>query len=219
MSMQRDTPLPRIQPAHGWAGSMGQARPSSWCRARKPDCRCNGTRRCRASNPRRVGEGRRNRAGFLVVGCTGARKPPAREGCNGRAKRLPCQACCATTHRLSTPEVGLFTPLIHACRVSMRRLTVQTCDAKNPESDSNCRTCPVWHSAIASCHARGFAPLALSAGYINKEIIILSLCGRGFFERPVLLRIYGAMHCAINSGFTRRRIGAKIDARCRQGCR
>ena len=90
ISMQRDMPLPRIQPAHGWAGSMGQARPSSWCRARKPDCRCNGTHRCRASNPRRVGEGRRNRAGFLVVGCTGGAKAPllGRDATGGRSASL-----------------------------------------------------------------------------------------------------------------------------------
>jgi hypothetical protein len=125
-----------------------------------PECRCNGTCRCRASNPRRVGGDRRNRAGFLVW----------RDATGGRSASL-AKRCCATTHRLSAPEVGLFSPLIHACRVSMRRLTVQMFAAKNPESDSNCRTCPVWHSAIASCHARGFAPLALSAGYINKEII------------------------------------------------
>jgi hypothetical protein len=141
---------------------------------------------------------------------------PALVGCNGRAKRLPCQACCATTHRLSLRQIVAQN---HGFELATTRLAVQMFDAKNPESDSNCRTCPVWHSAIASCHARGFAPLALSAGYINKEIINYLCRERGFFERPVLLRIYGAMHCAINSGFTRRRFGVMVDARYRQGCR
>ena len=107
-AMQRAAPLPRVQPAHGWSGverrnafRRGVGRESltrGYRGARLPDCRCNGTCRCRASNPRRVGLGRG--AGTpLVVGARGA-KAPARKGCNGRAKRLPCQACCITTHRL-----------------------------------------------------------------------------------------------------------------------
>ena len=35
-------------------------------------------------------------------GVHGGGRPPALVGCSGRAKRRPCQACCATTHRLST---------------------------------------------------------------------------------------------------------------------
>jgi len=83
MSMQRDRPLPRIQPAHGWEGSRGRGRaPSSWGRARKPG---------RVSNRRRVGRGRRNRAGFLVVGCTGAEGPLLWWGAAGGRSAAPAK--------------------------------------------------------------------------------------------------------------------------------
>ena len=42
-----------------------------------------GTRLVRRPEAERLGKGRRNRAGFLVVGCNGPRKVPALGGCNG----------------------------------------------------------------------------------------------------------------------------------------
>jgi len=51
----------------------GQERSSSWCRARKPDAGSRGQ-------------------GSMAVGMQGGGgTPPARVGCNGRAKRRPCQ--------------------------------------------------------------------------------------------------------------------------------
>jgi hypothetical protein len=55
--------------------------------ARLPDCRCNGTRRCRASNPRRVGLGRG--AGTLLVVVHGPRKALlGRDATGGRSASL-----------------------------------------------------------------------------------------------------------------------------------
>jgi hypothetical protein len=125
MSMQRDTLLPRIQPAHGWARSMGRARPSSWCRARKSECRCNGTFRCRASNPRRVGYGRRNRAGFLVAGARGRDHPLlGRDATGGRSASL-AKLCCATTHRLPCAISNPCTPVNHAAELVAHRNHVE----------------------------------------------------------------------------------------------
>ena len=118
MSAPRDRPRPRIQPAHGWSGverrnacRRGVGRESlTWGvsgdrgdrgrrprkhRAGAPDCRCNGTYRCRASNPRRVGLGRG--AGTLLVVGAGARKPlpecrggaSAAQGCNPVSAPFP----------------------------------------------------------------------------------------------------------------------------------
>jgi hypothetical protein len=68
------------------------------------------------------------------------------------------------------------------------------------------------HSAAIRA-VQEFPPVTLFAGYIYKEIINY-LC-RGRFPRPVLLRIYGAMRCAVNSRFARR--GSMHGCRTRAG--
>jgi hypothetical protein len=109
-------PLPRIQSAQGWSGVErrnafrrgvgregltahptgarlvwveGQERPSSWCRARKPD---------RVSNRRTVGEGRRNRAGFLVVGARGRESPLLGRGAAGGRSASPAKRVVYAQH-------------------------------------------------------------------------------------------------------------------------
>src|ERR1700722_17648847 len=111
----------------------------------EPECRCNGTYRCRASNPRRVGGDRKNRAGFCVW----------RDATGGRTRR-PCQACCATTHRLST---RLLTTPAHESWLRTYPRRVQTFRTSPPESDANCRigreTQGGWMIGSRCCYGRG----------------------------------------------------------------
>jgi hypothetical protein len=85
MAVQRGTALAPIQSADGWERSQGQGRgPRRRCRgakamtrefrgARLPECRCSGTCRRRASNPRRVGQDRRAGTPF-VLGCRAGKR-------------------------------------------------------------------------------------------------------------------------------------------------
>ena len=101
MSMQRDMPLPRIQPAHGWSGV--ERRNAFRRGVGRESLTVDATGHAVAAHPIRAGLGKVAGTGpgssSWVHG--GRESPSAREGCNGRAKRLPCQACCVrTTHRL-----------------------------------------------------------------------------------------------------------------------
>ena len=96
---------------------------SSWCRARKPDCRCNGTCRCRASNRRTVGQV--SRGGTLFGVGVGARKlrpgdatgavPPCQvQAPRRRGVVAPLPTCCRT-NRLNRPWV-MVNYLPNPCR-------------------------------------------------------------------------------------------------------
>jgi hypothetical protein len=90
-------PLPRIQSAWVGVGRRERGRaPSSWCRARKPDRIQPAHGWAKVEEPGRVPH----------RGVHGGReRSPAWEGCNGRAKRLPCQACCRSEAEYNTPLV------------------------------------------------------------------------------------------------------------------
>ena len=112
MSMQRDMPLPRIQPAHGWSGVEGRnASRRGVGRDRLPECRCNGTRRCRASNPRRVGKVAGTGPGSSSWVQGGAKAPLlGRDATGGRSASLAKRVVSQHT-ACPRPKSGLFAPL------------------------------------------------------------------------------------------------------------
>jgi hypothetical protein len=92
MSMQRDMPLPSIQPARGWSGLSGAGTPMTLGVSGEPgspECRCNGTRRCRASNPRRVGLGPRGQARPFVLRCRAGKRMTRGAGVAHAARDFP----------------------------------------------------------------------------------------------------------------------------------
>ena len=149
--MQRDMPLPRIQPAYGWSGverrnafrlvSRGQARP-------------------------------------FVVGCMGGCESPLLgwDATGGRSAAL-AKVSDARPHLWDRPARGAVLPRPTCClpvyayfpplftirrwlsdRAQPIRFT-KSATRKIP-GESICRI-SVWHSAIASCHAKGSASRAL----------------------------------------------------------
>jgi len=112
-----------------------------------PECRCNGTYRCRVSNRRTVGEDRKNRAGFFV----------GWDATGGRMRR-PCQACCATTHRLPN---YFFSYFFRHLRLSVVPHTYRADPSRFTDSASTffvaIRSTKLSSRYGTSCHARGRA--------------------------------------------------------------
>jgi hypothetical protein len=161
--VQRRT-LARIQGAKPWSGverrnafRPGVGRESLTLRVSgeqgSPGWQCNGPHRCRASNPRRVGRGRRNWAGFLVVGA-GRRESPLLgwDATGGRSASL--------AKRVVSQHTACPLPFPAICTV-------------RHSNNRSCRSYPVYrirqhyfscdslpHSPLqkgTSCHARGRA--------------------------------------------------------------
>ena len=151
MSMQRDTPLPRIQPAHGWSGverrnafRRGVGRESltrGYRGARLPDCRCNGTRRCRASNRRTVGLGR-GAGTLLVVGARGHERPLLGwDATGGRSAALAMLSGASRAARDTRAQLAIYRAAVfaHALWLTTCQIRVEKNRAQHSESDSNFR--------------------------------------------------------------------------------
>ena len=158
--MQRATPLPPIQTARVGLGRWGRNAPRSG-QGRTAPCRGAWGRNSPARgvgresptaypNRRTVGEGRRNRAGFLVVGCRAGAKAPrlGRDATGGRSASLakvsiarpPCRGAVDAWRGLPRPTC--YAQFFDSCireptqfrQVANTNVTVST------ESDSTCRS-------------------------------------------------------------------------------